>query len=56
LASHPRDAIILYSAPNHGDLIERETTLSCVERSVYHNTYRTFGGPDSGRIPAARDR
>jgi len=55
LASHPRDAIILYSAPNHGELIERETTLSCVERSVYHNTYRTLPGPDSGRIAAALD-
>jgi len=56
LASNPRDAIILYSTPDHGDLIERETTLVCVERSVYHNTYRTFATPDSGTIPAAPER
>jgi predicted RNA methylase len=41
LASHPRDAIIVYAAPDHGDLIERETMLTCIERRVYHNTYRT---------------
>jgi len=41
LASHPRDAVILYETPIHGDLIERETALTCIERSVYHNTYRT---------------
>jgi len=41
LASHPRDTIVLYVAPFHGDLVERETRLTCVERSVYHNTYRT---------------
>ncbi len=40
LASHPRDTIILYAAPFHSDLVERETRLTCVERSVYHNTYR----------------
>jgi Putative methyltransferase len=57
LASHPRDVIILYSAPEHGDLIERETTLVCVERSVYHNTYRTLAGPDSrGTRPATLER
>jgi hypothetical protein len=41
LAARPRDVIIVYATPKHGDLIERETTLTCVERSVYHNTYRT---------------
>jgi SAM-dependent methyltransferase len=44
LAAHPRDAIIVYAAPDHGELIERETMLKCVERSVYHNTYRVPGG------------
>ena len=41
LTAHPRDTIILYAAPFHGDLVERETQLTCVERSVYHNIYRT---------------
>ena len=41
LASHPRDAILVYVAPRHGHFIERETRLTCAERSVYHNTYRT---------------
>ena len=44
LTAHPRDAIIVYAAPDHGELIERETGLTCVERSVYHNTYRVPGG------------
>ena len=41
LASHPRDVIILYSAPFHGELVERETGLTCVEQALYHNIYRT---------------
>ena len=41
LGCHPRDVILLYATPDHGHLIERETRLTCVERSVYHNTYRT---------------
>jgi hypothetical protein len=52
LENNPRDVIIVYVAPRHGDLIERETTLTCVERGVYHNTYRTrpFGsGRAAGR-------
>ena len=49
LASHPRDAIILYAAPFHSDLVEQETRLTCVERSVYHNTYRTiYRAPPTG--------
>jgi len=40
LAARPRDVIIVYAAPRHGDLIERETGLICTERSVYHNIYR----------------
>ena len=44
LAAHPRDAIIVYATPDHGELIEHETGLKCVERSVYHNTYRVPGG------------
>jgi len=44
LTAHPRDAIIVYAAPDHGELIERETVLKCVERSIYHNTYRVLGG------------
>jgi len=40
LATQPRDVIIVYAAPLHGDLIERETTLICAERSIYHNIYR----------------
>ena len=41
LTIHPRDVIIVYATPRYGDLIERETMLTCVERSRYHNTYRT---------------
>ena len=44
LPAHPRDTIIVYAAPDHGELIERETALTCVERSVHHNTYRVPGG------------
>ena len=40
LTTCPRDVIIVYAAPRHGDLVERETMLMCVERSRYHNTYR----------------
>ena len=40
LATRPGDVIVVYAAPEHGELIERETTLTCVTRSVYHNTYR----------------
>jgi SAM-dependent methyltransferase len=40
LATHPRDVIIVYATPWHGDLIERETALICADRSVYHNVYR----------------
>jgi hypothetical protein len=57
LGSHPRDAIILHSSPDYGDLIERETTLVCVARSVYHKTHQTFADPDStGPSQAARER
>lgn len=53
VATRPRDTVIVYAAPNHGDLIERETTLTCVERSVYHNTYRTrSNGRDDGGLSA----
>jgi len=47
IAASPRDVIIVYVTPDHGHLIEEETTLTCVERSVYHNTYRrrNNGGP-----------
>jgi len=48
LESHPRDAILIYVAPFHGNLIERETTLKCVERSTYHNTYRVLPAPTNG--------
>ena len=40
LESHPRDAVLVYTAPFHDRLIESETMLKCVERSEYHNTYR----------------
>ncbi len=40
LESNPRDVVLVYMAPFHGDLGERETMLKCVERSTYHNTYR----------------
>jgi hypothetical protein len=40
LGIRPRDVILVYLAPFHGDLIESETALRCVDRSRYHNTYR----------------
>jgi SAM-dependent methyltransferase len=40
LDAQPRDVVLIYIAPFHGDLVERETMLKCVERSTYHNTYR----------------
>lgn len=42
LGSQPRDAVLIYIAPFHGDLVEQETMLKCVERSTYHNTYRVL--------------
>jgi predicted RNA methylase len=36
-----RDVVMVYTAAFHGDLVEQETSLKCVERSTYHNTYRT---------------
>jgi hypothetical protein len=38
---HPREVIVMYAAPFHGDLIEQETVLRCTERGAYHTTYRT---------------
>jgi len=43
LNSHPRDVTLIYAGPFHADLIEKETRLRCVERSVYHNSYRFKG-------------
>lgn len=40
LESNPRDVILIYTAAFHGQLVESETTLKCVELSTYHNTYR----------------
>lgn len=40
LDSHPRDVILIYAAPFHAGLIEKETALRCVEQATYHNTYR----------------
>lgn len=40
LVANPRDGILIYTAAFHGQLVESETTLKCVERSTYHNTYR----------------
>lgn len=40
LASEPRDIILVYTAAFHDNLVERETSLKCIERSTYHNTYR----------------
>ena len=40
LDSQPRDVILIYENPCHGELIEQHTALRCVERSTYHNTYR----------------
>lgn len=40
LAANARDVILVYMAAFHGQLVESETTLKCVERSTYHNTYR----------------
>jgi len=46
LDSHPRDALLLYVAPYHADLVERETILKCVAKSSYHNTYRIAASAD----------
>jgi hypothetical protein len=40
LNSHPRDVILLYENPCHAALIEEHTALRCVEKSIYHHTYR----------------
>lgn len=40
LESHPREVTLLYLAPFHAALIEKETALRCVEQATYHNTYR----------------
>src|SRR5262245_11220067 len=45
LEQHPRDVILLYTAPFHHELVETETMLRCVERSKYHNAYRTQPSP-----------
>ena len=42
LDSHPRDILLVYEAPFHGHNVENETTLRCVEKSIYHNTYRAL--------------
>jgi hypothetical protein len=39
LESNPRNVLLIYMAPFHGDLIENETTLRCIDRGAYHNTY-----------------
>ena len=53
LESDPRDVVLLYTAPLFGDLVERETALRCVERSIYHNTYRLPAAVARGAIPNA---
>jgi histone methylation protein DOT1 len=40
LDSHPREVTLIYEAPFHAGLIEQHTALRCVEKSIYHNTYR----------------
>ena len=40
LDSHPRDVTLIYTAPFHAELVEQETALRCIEKSIYHNTYR----------------
>jgi hypothetical protein len=40
LNAHPRDVTLIYAAPFHADLIEQQTALRCIEKSIYHNTYR----------------
>jgi SAM-dependent methyltransferase len=40
IESNPRDVVLVYTAAFHGDLVEQETSLRCIERSTYHNTYR----------------
>jgi hypothetical protein len=37
---NPRDVILLYAAPFHGQLVEQETSLRRVATGRYHNTYR----------------
>lgn len=37
---HPRDVILLYAAPFHAPLVEELTSLRCIARERYHNTYR----------------
>jgi SAM-dependent methyltransferase len=36
----PRDIVLLYTAPYHGDLVESETSLRLVSEERYHNQYR----------------
>ncbi len=45
LERDPRDVILLYAAPFHDPLVETETMLRRVERSMYHNAYRKPPSP-----------
>jgi hypothetical protein len=40
LNAHRRDIVFLYSSAFHGQLVEGETMLRCIERNAYHNVYR----------------
>ena len=40
LDTHARDMTLIYLAPFHAALIEKETVLKCTEQSTYHNTYQ----------------
>lgn len=41
LDERPRDVVLLYSAPFHASVVERETALQPTARSRYHTAYRT---------------
>lgn len=45
LNTQPRDVLLIYLAAFHGDLVESETMLKCIDRSTYHNTYRVPATP-----------
>jgi SAM-dependent methyltransferase len=50
LDAHPRDALLLYVAPYHAELIERETMMKCVATSSYHNTYQIPASPSTSPV------
>lgn len=40
LSESPRDVLLIYVSPFHGELIERETRMRQVDQGIYHKLYR----------------